>query len=486
MFWRGVIGYLPANIVQGLVGFGSLWVFTRLLSAESYGLYAVAFAVVSLVHTLLFTWTEAAMARFQVAEGDRGSEADHAATLYRLAAWLSGGLMIVGVIAVLALREHPEMALAIGVGLAAAAPRCVMRLVQERARADGHVRTFVLLDVGASLVGLAAGALLAEAGLGGAAPLAGAGVASLLCSLLTWRSERRRRVGGRFDAQRARRYAAYGLPVSVSLMLSIGLFSVDRMMIASLLSPADAGAYHAGYSVASRTLDVLFIWLGAASGPALVAALERGGAEGLRRAALPQAELMLLIALPATVGIMLVSMPLAQVMVGPELRVAAAQVTPGIAVAALISGFSTYYVQTSFTLFKRTQMLLITMSVPLAANVALNVVLIPRLGLMGAVWATAVSFALGALTAWALSGRTGRLPLPWATAVRCALACAAMAVAVRALPASGGLFELLLKAGVGGAVYVGCVLALDAGRCRSLAMSAVRRFGPAPALRPAE
>ena len=76
MFWRGVIGYLPANIVQGLAGFGALWLFTRLLSAEDYGLYAVAFAVTSLIHTVLFTWIEAAMARFQVAERDRGGLAE--------------------------------------------------------------------------------------------------------------------------------------------------------------------------------------------------------------------------------------------------------------------------------------------------------------------------------------------------------------------------------------------------------------------------
>ena len=37
MFWRGVWGYLPANIIQGLVGFGAIVVFARLLSAEDFG-----------------------------------------------------------------------------------------------------------------------------------------------------------------------------------------------------------------------------------------------------------------------------------------------------------------------------------------------------------------------------------------------------------------------------------------------------------------
>ena len=62
MFWRGVLGYLPVNVVQGLTGFLAIVVFTRLLPPEQYGAYALAFSVVSLTHTLAFTWLEAAMA----------------------------------------------------------------------------------------------------------------------------------------------------------------------------------------------------------------------------------------------------------------------------------------------------------------------------------------------------------------------------------------------------------------------------------------
>ena len=61
MFWRGVLGYLPVNIVQGVVGLLTIVAFTRLLTPEQYGAYAMAFSVVALVHTLLFTWLEAAM-----------------------------------------------------------------------------------------------------------------------------------------------------------------------------------------------------------------------------------------------------------------------------------------------------------------------------------------------------------------------------------------------------------------------------------------
>ena len=67
MFWRGVIGYLPVNVVQGVTGLLGLVVFTRLLPPAEYGVYALSFSVMSLVYTLSFTWLEAAMAIFRSA-----------------------------------------------------------------------------------------------------------------------------------------------------------------------------------------------------------------------------------------------------------------------------------------------------------------------------------------------------------------------------------------------------------------------------------
>lgn len=476
MFWRGVLGYLPANIVQGVTGFVALYAFTRVLTPESYGLYAVAAAIVSLIHTGVFTWIEASMARFQVAAQGEGAERDHAATLYRLMLCMTGVLAVVALAVGLALRAQPEFALAVIVGLVAAVARVLMRLSQERSRAEGEVAAFVAQEMTYALAGLGAGLALAALGLKGAAPIAGTGVAALLCVLWTWRGERRRRAGGRVDWARARGYAAYGVPVSMALIVSIALFSVDRMMIAGLLGPAEAGAYHAGYSVANRTIDVIFIWLGAASGPALVAALETGGREALNKAALPQAELMAVLGLPAAAGLALVAEPLAQVLVGPELRAAAAQVTPGIALSSLMAGFSTYYVLTAFTLAKRTGVLLVCMAAPLTANVLLNIVLIPRFGLEGAVAATVLSFAFGLVLGAVISRRVGALPLPWQAVGRSLVACAAMALAVRALPALGGLPELILKCGTGALVYGAAALALDAGGCRRLGGQALGKL----------
>ncbi|MBA3048300.1 polysaccharide biosynthesis C-terminal domain-containing protein, partial [Brevundimonas sp.] len=230
------------------------------------------------------------------------------------------------------------------------------------------------------------------------------------------------------------------------------------------------GAYHASYSIANRTLDVLFLWLGTAGQPALVMALERGGAERLRAAAHEQLSTFLLVGLPAAAGVALVARPLAEVLIGEELRAAAASVTPWIALSALLFGLTAYYFGQAFTLGKKTRLLLIAMAIPAGLNVVLNLVLVPRFGLMGAAWATAASFGLGMIATLLMGRRVMPLPIPWESLARCGVATGLMALAVSRLPAIGGFGALILDAGVGVLVYAAASLVLNAAGVRDVAL----------------
>jgi len=473
MFWRGVIGYLPANIVQGVVGLLTIVTFTRLLTPGQYGAYALGFSLMSLAHTCLFTWNEAAMARFWAGEEAKGEADHHLATVYRLWMFLLPALPVAAAVAVV-WPMTGDVRWAVLAGIAAILPKTLAKLAQERRRAAGEVRASVALDIGQTLGGFLAGAALAWAGAGGAAPLLGAGAAAALCVAFVLPREWGRSAGGRFDPARARLYLAYGIPVSLSLILALVLATTDRFLLAAFLDEAAVGVYHAGYSLANRTLDVAFIWLGAAGGPALIMALERGGQPAMRAAAREQAGVMVLVTLPAAVGLALVAAPLCDLVVGPDLRVGAAQVTPWIAASGFVGGVTTYYFSQAFTLARRTGRLLAAMAIPAVANVILNLILIPRLGLDGALVATLASYGLGLAASLALGRGSMALPIPWRTVAQAGFATAAMALAVSRLPAFGGIVELLLKAGVGAAVYGAIAWLLDAGGLRSRAGQALR------------
>lgn len=474
MFWRGVFGYLPANLVQAAVGVLTIVVFTRLLTPEQFGQYAVAFSVMTLAHVAVFTWLEASMARFWAAQHTPEDIRNHFAGLYR-AAFASTALAApVALLALWLWPADPMLRLAIGVGLAGAPIRCFAKLAQERFRAAGEVRKAALLDMWTAGGGFGVGVIFALIGWGGSAPLMGLALAPLAALPFILPGEMAKGRGGAIDAKRMRAYAAYGYPIAFALALTAILASTDRFLLAHFMDEAAVGAYHAGYSLANRTLDVMFIWLGAASGPALVMALERGGREALRETAREQAGFFILIGLPAAVGVMLVARPLADVLVGEALRADAAFITPWIALGALLSGMTTYYFGQAFTLARKTKRLVAIMAFPTVANIVLNLVLIPRFGVVGAAWATTASFGLGLLAAIVVGRRVMPLPIPWEALARCGVAAGLMALAVNALPAWGGPGELFLKAAVGGIVYAAVALTINAGEARDLMLRLIR------------
>ena len=468
MFWRGVWGYLPANIIQGLVGFGAIVVFTRLLSAEDFGRYAIAFSVMTLIHVGTFSWLEAAMARFWAAEEGQ-SLADHFLTLYRTAAVVTLAALPVAGLILWAVPIGPGLKLAIGAGLVGIPIRCFAKLAQERFRASGEVTKSAGMDIAVTLGGFAIGAYCAFHGVGAASPLIGLAVGPLLVLPFILPGELRRARGGVLYRDRLGSYARYGYPIAAGLGLSLIMASTDRFLLEIYLGPAAVGAYHAGYSLANRTLDVLFIWLGAAGTPALIMAWERGSRDAFMKAAREQASTFILIGLPAAVGVALVARPLADFMIGEDLRSVAASVTPWIALSAFLSGSTAYYLSQSFVLGRRTDRLLLTLCIPAGANVILNLILVPMMGVMGAAIATTTSFAIGLLASIGMGRSIVQMPIPWDTLVRCGIASAAMAAAVLPLPALGGVAELILKAGVGAVVYAVVVMVLNAAGVRDLA-----------------
>ena len=480
MFWRGVVGYLPVNIIQGLVGLATIVTFTRLLEPSQFGDYALGFAAMSLLHTAVFTWNEAAMARYWVGESDRGHGRQHAATIYRT--WLALLTVLpVALAAALLIPMSPGLKLAVIAGVLSVLPRTFAKLAQERRRAEGDVAGAATIEIIQTLGAFGLGAILAWQGFGGAAPLIGFGLAAVVCMIWALPQEVVESRQGTFEAPRAKRHLSYGLPVALSLILALALSTTDRFLLAAFLDEATVGVYHAGYSLANRTLDVLFIWLGAAGGPALIAALERGGASELTRAAREQASLMLLLCVPAAVGLALVAAPLAQLMVGPELAQGAAHVTPWIAVSGLLAGLTTYYFHQAFTLSQRTRLLLVAMAVPALANLILNLILIPRFGLDGALWATVASYGLGLAASIALGGRSLALPIPWRPLIQTLGATAVMALVVLQIPALGGWSELMLKASAGALVFGTITFALDTGALRSRGLTLLRNLKARPA-----
>lgn len=468
MIWRHLFGYLPANLVSGLVSFAVVYVFTRLLGAEDYGRYALVMAGMQLTHTLFLTWAEAGGYRFTQEAIVKDELADHIRTSLGLSLLSVIPALLVVAIAVLVVSD-PKLSAAIA-WLSLTLP--AMTLLQnglEIRKARQEVQRYSMMTIARALVGLGLGIGAAHwLKAGPSAPFIGVGVASALIAAFEMIDLLRLSRGGGFRMDEIRKFLAYGAPISLALALELGLSAGDRFLIAGFLDEASVGAYAAGYGVADQTIRLLCMWGAMAGAPHLLAAWERGGEAGLQEPGLNMARMLMLITLPAAVGIGLVSRPLSEFMVGEELRAQAAYIMPWIAAAGLMNGWMTYYFAEAFVLAKRTGLRAVLMLAPVVLNIALNIVLLPRLGLMGAVYATVACYALSLGMSMLVGQRMARLPVPVKDLATTSLACLAMAGVTLMLPDMGGLVELVLKAGLGALAFGVAAIALNAAGARDI------------------
>lgn len=469
MLGRHLLGYLPVNLAQVIVGFGGVWALTRILETGEYGYYAVIMAAMAFIHVPLFSWLDAASSRFNARARARGETAAHFATLLALYGMIAApaALLLAGLTFCLPLTG--DMRAAFGFMAGSILFRGVVKLVLEAHRAEHQVGRYCLTETLHLLGGFGLGvALILFTPLRASGPFAGMLVAALCVVLAEGPRLARRAAGGRAEPARIRRYAMYGLPIALTLILHHAVAMSDRFLILWLIGDEAAGVYAAGYALADRTLDVLFIWIGLAALPLAVTALEHEGQDQARAAARRNALLMALIGAPAAAGLALVAGPLAAVMTGEEFRLQAARIIPWIAFAALLNGFMVYYFDEAFALSGRTGMNAVVMVVPAVLNIVLNLILLPRMGVMGAVAATVAAYAAGAVLSALVGRRYFNLPVPWGEFGKIGVACAVMAMTVWILPdMDAALATLGLKASAGAAVYLLCAWLIDAGECRS-------------------
>ncbi len=469
MIWRHLLGYLPANIVSGIVSFGSVYAFTRLLGADDYGRYALVATIMFAAHTLTLTWAEAAAFRFAGEADVKGGMADHKRTVMRLSLLSAIPAVLIVFLGWVVTSHDTKMREAI-IWLALSMP-CfsIIQTSLEIRKATRDVTRFAITSMGYGLLGFTVGILVAwRTDYGAAAPFAGLAAAAIVFAIIEGSSLWRSSKGGQFQTERGWRYFKYGFPVSLALLLEIALTSGDRFLIAHFLDTASVGAYAAGYGVADQTIRLLCMWAAMAGAPLLMQGYEQSGPEGVKAPGIAMARTLLLIACPAAVGLALVAQPLAEFMIGEELRAQAALIIPWIAAAGLLNGLVIYYFSEAFQLSQKTTLRACLMVIPAALNIVLNVVLLPRMGLMGAVYATVICYGVALMLVMSVGRRFAPLPLPLIDLLKVGASCGAMAIGVIQLPAIGGFPELLLKAFVGACIFVILAFILDAAGVRDI------------------
>ena len=449
--------YLLGRGVPGLVGFATIAVYTRLLPPELYGQYALALAGVSLTNVAVFQWLRLGLLRFLPAYGAR--PAILLATLrvgYLAMAGMALGLGLIAWTIAPDAQWRYLVVLAVPLLWAQAWFDLNLRIAQSQLAPA----RYGMMSLAKAVLALATGTGLILLGFGAAGPLLALTLATLLPSLVLmsgpWRG-----VGWRPAPGLTRDLVAYGLPLTATVALNFVVSTSDRFLVAWFLGTDAAGTYAAGYELGWTAVLVLMTIVNLAGYPLVVRAMEASGPEGAQVQLRQNGLLLLAVALPALVLVVMLAPNLARVVLGAPFRAEGARLLPWIGLAAFLAGAMLYYTNLAFQLSWRTLDQIWAAAAAALVNLGLNVLWIPRFGLLGAAWATLLAYGVGLVLGWWLGRRVFPLPMLPVDALKPVGAALAMALALWPCRTWLGPLALAVQVGLGLLVYAGALALLD-------------------------
>ena len=241
-------------------------------------------------------------------------------------------------------------------------------------------------------------------------------------------------------------------PLVVHAILGLAIFNSDLLFLRVLKDARTAGMYAAAYTLISFLLN-----LGVTYGNSLLPALAREGADDMepagQRVLFDHAMIQVLtVALPVAAGGCVLAGGLMELVFGS--RYSGAVPALQLLIWSIVAAWVRNVVQMGLIAHNRQAFVLRTSVWSAVANLALNLTLIPRYGMLGAAAATVATEILRTVVALVYSARIG---LPFGVTQRMwrpVLASTAMAALLRFVPMPGVLVAMVAGMAVYGAVLV--------------------------------
>lgn len=464
-----ILIYIPGLIIPALINFLSLVLYTRILTADAYGRYAILLAAVVTVKMVLFEWLRLGVLRFFQSEQHAGNLNAFISTA------LAGYVITAFIVAIIGwglLQAFPSMQIQVNNGFLLALlwllGWALFELILQMNRAALASKRYGILSAEKAVLGLIASLLLLVSfekseraiilGL-----LFGIGV-TLLIDLPKWLKWVR---GKCIDVRIASTLVRYGMPFTVTLALDSVISLSDRFLLNYYMDSNAVGVYAASYDLTNQSVMIIFTILNLAVYPILLKTLESKGRAQTLDQLRNYAVILFAITVPSCIGMALISEPLANVFLGEAFRQVAYKNIPWIAMATFFMGAKAFYADLSFQFGLRSDLQIWPVAAAALLNILLNLWWIPISGVVGAAKATCVAYLFAMVLSIVMGRRLFMLPFPLSEIFQISSATFVMAVILVLIPKvfpDWGQLAIMLCVGV--SVYMMLVWIMDVAEIR--------------------
>ena len=475
--YRQIIGYVPSNVIPALISVLMIYAYTRLLSPAAFGSYSYVFSAVLVLQTSLFYALPIALMRFFPGAALAGRSNGLLKEAYVIFYGMALAIVAIGVAAGLLLPLPAEYRIAAWLAMPMLLFRSLVQLNQAVNRSANLMRRFNTIECLHAVLGFGLGiAALYVIGHGPEAIILGLTLAAVVCAAFDVRllASPFRRTAGPLDRAELVKLVEYAWPLVAVAATSMILQNSDRFLIGSLAGAEMLGIFAVAYNLVERPTTLICSSISTATFPLVVQVLEQQGREAARIQAGRNGIALLAVTLPACVGLALTAQYIAASLVGPDFRQGVAALIPIMSFTALARGLRAHFVDHAFHLSGRPLLMLWTYVPATVVNIALNLYIVPRYGMMGAAWTALACQGATVVGGWFLGTSLFPVWLPLGQVITCVLAVIPMGAALELIQFPLGWFGLFAAIAMGGALYLLAAAALDVGGVRSIGVRMLR------------
>ncbi|MCU0558696.1 MAG: lipopolysaccharide biosynthesis protein [Desulfobacterales bacterium] len=467
-FVKQIAAYVPSVLVPGVINFLALGIYTRLLSTEEYGNYIFLLVLITNFKTIGYEWIKLGIFRFYHRESERRNLPQFLTTTGVVVGIVSGLIACGWVISLLYIDGGDFGRLAVA-GLLFLFGYSFFDIILQLNRAAIQSLRFGVLSATRAIacLGLAV-TLIVFAARDAFGLVLGMVIGTWIAvavDLPRWAGKRR---AGRFAKPLAMELLRYGIPLALVATVGLVIATSDRFIIRFFLNSQELGVYAAGCDLADQSITLVFMVLNLAIYPLILKAAEQTDKGPFFQQMSDYSIYLLGVTTPIAGLIAVCAAGFANVVLGEGFREPAAAVIPWIVLATYLRGIKAYYFDLVFQIGLRTDLQLLCSLPAAAANVALNLALIARFGIMGAAYAAVLSQAIAlVISAW-VGRRVMRLRLPARDCFKILLAGGLMILAIAWVPGGSHLGGLVFKFALGSVIYLGMAWGLRVGLLRNV------------------
>ena len=395
--------FLFARGLPATINFFALSFYAHTLVPIEYGEYSLSLLCASFLSTLIFSWLNMALLRLY-----EEYKQEHESFLYTIRQtflFLSFGLILISIPFYFLIHRLLFFIVILTIGQSLF-QLCLQLLVSEAKPAQ-----YAILSVFNAAIAVCLSYFFLEyTQLGVLGIIISITIANIIVVSKLYMSQWVFKVKYPFNLKLLSRTFFYGYPLSLSLLIGIILYGLNRFMLDFFWGKQSVGLFSLPYDIANQSVTLIFMALQLYFYPLVLKILHTEGEACAEAQLKKNSKGFLILIIPCLLFFVFFSHQLAQLVSSAPYRQAFTQVLPLITVSAVIQGFKAYYYDLAFQLSHQTKTQLYINTITILFNFLLNLFFISKFNYMGACYASVLTALLAVLLSYVMGKKHFSMP----------------------------------------------------------------------------